>query len=219
VLLKPDLDRGNSVFDIRHRLAFNYVWEIPFFASRRDFVGALLRGWQLNGIWSFQTGAHWSPFSLDPPVLQPRDGFPGACESATFDPANCVNIGGDFNLDGESNDRPNAIANNFHPTHSQWSNGFNLPANFFSAPCLGCVGNLGRNTFVGPRYWNADASIFRNFSLADRFHLQFRAETFNVLNHANFLIGDNTSLHDPLFGSASGTAPPRNLQFGLKLSF
>src|SRR6202040_1270024 len=101
----------------------------------------------------------------------------------TFDAANCVNMGGDYNLDGEPNDRPNAIANNFHPTHSQWSDGFNLPANFFTAPCLGCVGNLGRNTFVGPGYWNADASIFRNFSLADRVHLQFRVEAFNVLNH------------------------------------
>jgi hypothetical protein len=40
-----------------------------------------------------------------------------------------------------------------------------------------------------------------------------------VLNHTNFLIGDNTSLHNPLFGSAGGTAPPRNLQFGLKLIF
>jgi hypothetical protein len=216
---KPNLDRGNSVFDIRHRLTFNYIWEIPFFANRGNFAGALLRGWQLNGIWSFQTGAHWSPFDPDPAVLQPRDGFPGACQSTTFDPANCVNIGGDYNLDGESNDRPNAIANSFHPTHSQWSDGFNLPANFFTAPCLGCVGNLGRNTFVGPGYWVADTSVFRNFSLAERFHLQFRAEAFNVLNHTNFLIGDNVSLHSPLFGSAGGTSPPRNLQFGLKLSF
>lgn len=149
----------------------------------------------------------------------PRQGFPGACESATFDPANCVNIGGDYNLDGESNDRPNAIANNFHATHSQWGDGFNLPENFFSAPCLGCVGNLGRNTFVGPGYWNGDVSLFRTFKVSDRIHLKFRAEAFNVLNHTNFLIGNNTALHDPLFGQASGSAPPRNLQLGLKLIF
>jgi Carboxypeptidase regulatory-like domain/TonB dependent receptor len=216
---QPSLDKGDSVFDIRHRLTFNYIWEIPFFVHRRDFVGALLRGWQLNGIWSFQTGAHWSPFNPAPAILQPRDGSPLACEAATFDPANCVNVGGDYNLDGESNDRPNAIANNFHPTHSQWADGFNLPENFFTAPCLGCVGNLGRNTFVGPGYWAADTSIFRNFSLSDRVRLQFRAEAFNVLNHTNFLIGNNTALHDPLFGQAGGTAPPRNLQLGLKLIF
>ena len=216
---QPSLDKGNSVFDIRHRLTFNYIWEIPFFVQRRDFVGALLRGWQLNGIWSFQTGAHWSPFNRDQAILQPREGSPLACEAATFDPANCMNVGGDYNLDGESNDRPNAIANNFHPTHSQWADGFNLPDNFFTAPCLGCVGNLGRNTFVGPGYWVADTSVFRSFSLSDRVRLQFRAEAFNVLNHTNFLIGNNAALHDPLFGQAGGTAPPRNLQFGLKLTF
>ena len=216
---QPYLDRGNSVFDVRHRLTFNYIWEIPFFASRNDFVGVLLRGWQLNGIWSFQTGTHWSPYNPAPAVLQPREGSPLACESATFDPANCVNIGGDYNLDGESNDRPNAVANNFHPTHSQWADGFNLPENFFTAPCLGCVGNLGRNTFVGPGFWQADISIFRNFRVSDRLSLQFRAEAFNVFNHTNFLIGNNRALHDPVFGQAGGTAPPRNLQFGLKLIF
>ena len=44
-------------------------------------------------------------------------------------------------------------------------------------------------------------------------------EAFNVFNHTNFLVGDNTSLHDPLFGIAGGTNPPRNLQFGLKVGF
>jgi hypothetical protein len=132
---------------------------------------------------------------------------------------NCVNEGGDYNLDGESNDRPNAIASNFHATHSQWVDGFNLPSNFFSAPCLGCVGNLGRNTFVGPGYWAVDTSLVKNIRVSERLHLQFRAEAFNVFNHTNFLLGNNTSLHDPLFGSAGGTNPPRNLQFGLKVSF
>jgi outer membrane receptor protein involved in Fe transport len=81
------------------------------------------------------------------------------------------------------------------------------------------VGNLGRNTFVGPGYWAADMSIFKNFRISERSHLQFRAEAFNIFNHTNFLVGDNTSLHDPFFGIAGGTNPPRNLQLGLKLSF
>jgi hypothetical protein len=72
---------------------------------------------------------------------------------------------------------------------------------------------------VGPGYWAADASIFKNFRVSERLRLQFRAEAFNVFNHTNFLIGDNVSLHDPIFGIAGGTLPPRNLQFGLKLSF
>ena len=216
---QPSLDRGDSVFDIRHRLTFNYVWQIPFFNNSAGVHASILTGWQLNGLWSFQGGAHWSPFSADQPKLEDRPGFPGACNPATFDPADCINTGGDFNLDGTTNDRPNALANNVHATHSQWANGFNLPANFFSAPCLACAGNLGRNTFVGPGYWSADVSLVKNFLLKEKFRLQFRAEAFNVFNHTNFLIGGNNNLRNPSFGAASGTAPPRNLQFGVKMAY
>ena len=215
---QPGLDRGNSVFDIRHRLTFNYVWVMPFFVDQNGLLANVLRGWQLNGIWSFQSGAHWSPFNKDPRHLQAKAISSDACNSESFDPTNCVNTGGDYNLDGESNDRPNAIANNVHATTAQWADGFNLPGNFFSAPCLGCVGNLGRNTFVGPSYWVGDISLFRNCQISEKVRLQLRIEAFNVLNHTNFLIGNNLTA-SPSFGQAGGTAPPRNLQFGLKLSF
>ena len=95
---------------------------------------------------------------------------------------------------------------------------FNLPSNFFSTPCLGCVGNLGRNTFVGPSYWDADVSLLKTFSITESVHMQFRMEAFNVFNHTNFLIGVN-DITNPIFGISGGTQPPRNLQFGLKLKF
>jgi hypothetical protein len=216
---QPGLDRGNSVFDIRHRLTFNYFWELPFFRNSHAMSATMFGGWQWNGIWSFQSGAHWSPFDLQTSSLVPTKGGPqDACNAATFDPQNCVNVGGDYNLDGEKNDRPNAMANHIHTTHAQWANGFNLPDNFFSAPCLGCVGNLGRNTFIGPNYWSADVSLSKTFALSDKFHVQFRAEAFNVFNHTNFLIGNN-NWRSPFFGMAGGAQAPRNLQFGLKLSF
>ncbi len=213
---QPQLDQGNSEFDIRHRVAGTYTWELPFFQSERNRLASVLRGWELNGILSAQTGAHWSPYNSNPALLQATS--PGACDTATFNAANCINMGGDYNLDGEANDRPNAIANIVHATHAQWADGFNLPSNFFSAPCLGCVGNLGRNTFVGPSYWDADVSLLKTFSISESVHLQLRIEAFNVFNHTNFLIGVN-DITSPLFGMSGGTQPPRNLQFGLKLKF
>ena len=226
----PKLDRGNSTFDIRHRLTFNFVGEMPFLRERHDLAGAVLAGWQLNGVFSLQTGAHWSPFrggAFSPgSKLEGAPGFPDACDPATFDPAHCINVRADYNLDGVANDRPNAIADHVDATQEQWANGFNLPDNFFSTPCLGCVGNLGRNTFVGPGYWNLDISLFKNFRLSDRFQLQFRAEAFNIFNHTNFQLGNasvgptgNNNLNSSQFGKAGGTFNPRNLQFGLKLSF
>ena len=213
---QPQLDRGNSEFDIRHRVVGTYTWELPFFRRQHSRFASTLAGWEINGIWSAQTGAHWSPYNPNPALLQ--ENSPGACNAATFVVANCVNIGGDYNLDGEANDRPNAIANAIHTTHAQWADGFNLPSNFFSTPCLGCVGNLGRNTFVGPSYWDADVSLLKTFSITESVHMQFRMEAFNVFNHTNFLIGVN-DITNPIFGISGGTQPPRNLQFGLKLKF
>jgi hypothetical protein len=73
---------------------------------------------------------------------------------------------------------------------------------------------------------NLDTSLFKNFRLSDRFRLQFRAEAFNILNHTNFQLGvpnvgptGSNRLNGPQFGKAGGTFSPRNLQFGLKLSF
>lgn len=225
----PSLDRGNAVFDIRQRLTFNYVWELPFFQKADGAVGMALGGWQWNGIWSFQSGAHWSPFRGGPfarPLLRDGNGKPGGpCAPASFDPTKCFNVGSDYNLDGAANDRPNAIANHVNATHAQWADGFNLPDEFFTAPCLGCVGNLGRNTFVGPGYWAVDTSVFKTFHLSDRFGLQFRAEAFNVFNHTNFQLAGAAgstgfnNLNNDRFGQASGTFNPRQLQFGLKLSF
>ena len=191
-------------------------------SKHRAWLKGLSSGWQLNGIWSFQTGAHWSPFRGGPfsfPDLE------GDCALPTFNPQTCHNLGSDYNLDGEANDRPNAIANHVNATHPQWADGFNLPANFFSAPCLGCVGNLGRNTFLGPGYWAADVSVFRKLKLSEAIHLELRGEAFNVMNHTNFQMGTSTgpsafnNLNNPLFGQAGGTFNARNLQLGAKVSF
>src|SRR5438094_3362716 len=129
--LMPGLDRGNSVFDVRHRLTFNYVWELPLFRNRTGFSKALLGGWQLNGIWSFQSGAHWTPFDSRPRRF--TELVPGACAANASgfvtDPANCLNTGGDYNLDRRANDRPNAAARNVNAAQDQWANGFSLQDN------------------------------------------------------------------------------------------
>jgi carboxypeptidase family protein len=213
----PGLDRSHSSFDVRHRLTISYVWDLPFFRHSNGLLKLGLADWQLNGLWAFQTGAHWTPYD-GRRVTNFDELAPGACEAPTFDPTKCVSTGGDYNLDGVANDRPNASADHVDATHKQWADGFNLPANFFTRPCLACAGNLARNTFVGPGYWAADISVFKNFKLRESVYFQFRAEAFNVLNHTNFEIGHN-QINDPLFGQAGGTQSPRNLQFAFKLIF
>ena len=45
---------------------------------------------------------------------------------------------------------------------------------------------MARGSFVGPRLTNVDTSLFKKFSINERWNLQFRAEVFNLFNHANF---------------------------------
>ena len=59
---------------------------------------------------------------------------------------------------------------------------------FFPTHACGCLGNLGRNTFVGPNFWSTDLTLSKNFKLTERFNLKFDAAAFNVFNRANFLL-------------------------------
>jgi hypothetical protein len=207
----PGLDRGNSIFDVRHRIVGNYVWELPWYKNNRSALGWIAGGWQLNGIVSYQSGAHWEPF----------------CNAAS----SC-----DYNGDGERNDRPDASALNYNPSRLEWTNGwtngpaFTTPCNTTlvsgppTASCAGSYGNEGRNTFVGPSYWTWDPSLFKNFKFTERVGLQFRAEMFNVLNKTNFQLpgakgSGNNNIKSPSFGQAGGTFNPRQIQLGLRLSF
>lgn len=213
----PNLDRGNSIYDIRHTLSFNYVWELPVFRNRGGVLEAVLGGWQFNGTMAYHTGAHWQPFCHGPR-------------------SSC-----DYNKDYEANDRPNSTIGSFGgATHDMWANGWgvdnqgsalpNTPWCYndagcaFQKPTPGNSGNLGRNTFSGPGYMSWNPSLFKNFKITEATRLEFRAESFNILNHTNFkLPGAESQFHDSIrdsaFGQAGGTFNPRNLQFGLKLTF
>jgi hypothetical protein len=225
----PGLDRGNSIYDIRQRLVASYLWEIPGYQSQHGVIGHILGGWSMNGIISRQTGAHWSPY------VRKYANLTGDCSQAGVNAGLCVNQGGDFNLDFERNDRPNAQATNISATHDQWANGFgsgykfdlgsgSSGNGFFTAPCLGCVASLGRNTFVGPAFVSWDTSLHKKIRITERLGMEFRAEAFNVLNHTNFQLpgahnATNNRITQANFGQAGTTFNPRQMQLGLKISF
>ncbi len=249
----PGLDRGNSIYDIRHRLVFNYVWQLPG-QNLKGPAGVIAGGWNLNGIWQFQSGAHWQPFTSSPAHLSEISGVddnpPGACTVADI-PDNCANYGGDFNLDHGRNDRPDSSVKGIKGiSHDAWANGWGATGGsivngsptvttsqgiVFSTPCLACVGSLGRNSFVGPGNWFADMTLSKTFKLTERVNMKFDANAFNVFNRANFILataggGANnkyaafsgaagTLVPIGNFGQAAGTLNPREMQFGVKLSF
>ena len=82
----------------------------------------------------------------------------------------------------------------------------------------GQFGNEGRNAVRGPGLATVDLSLFKNFAVTESSRVQFRAEVFNALNHANFMLPEN-DLASPEFGQILQAAPPRLLQLALKFIF
>jgi hypothetical protein len=89
---------------------------------------------------------------------------------------------------------------------------------------VGTYGNLGRGTFTGPGLADVDLSLFKTTAVTEKASLQFRAECFNVSNHANFgtpnaIMFSNGAI-SPSAGLITTTATTsRQIQFGLKLMF
>jgi hypothetical protein len=102
---------------------------------------------------------------------------------------------------------------------NQWFN-----PNAFMLPTAGTYGNLGRGVYSGPGLADVDFSLFKSTAITERTHLQFRAEFFNIGNHANFGTPNATVFSNgaisPTAGLITSTATTsRQIQFGLKLIF
>lgn len=191
-------ERGLAAFDTRQRLVNTVVYQLPFGRSQKYLrygVGSkVLGGWEISGIVTAQTGF---PYTIN---LRGDTAGVGAGTGGIFV-------------------RPIAVpGTTYQLPGNQMSTAryFNTAA--FTAPATGTLGNVGRNTLIGPGLFNADAVLVRHFRIKERMDLQFRAEFFNTLNHSNYtLVG--RILNDPTFGQVLSQADPRELQFGFKFTF
>jgi len=86
----------------------------------------------------------------------------------------------------------------------------------------GSTGNLPINFINGPMYFNWNMGFFRNFKMGESRNLQLRFEAFNVLNRANFFIGESSGMfnvNSTSFGRVTSTYDPRIVQFGARFDF
>jgi hypothetical protein len=111
--------------------------------------------------------------------------------------------------------RPNLVAdpNISKPTPSRF---FNSAA--FQVPEAGTFGNAGRNVIIGPGVQNVDVAFARSIRLSDTTRTQFRADFYNVFNHANFVAPPTMQnfADSSDFGALFVARSPRIVQFGLK---
>jgi hypothetical protein len=207
--LSSKLDYGNSILDIRHRIAATANYELPFGKNATSMLGrTFLKGWQANLIQVWQTG---TPFTI-------------------------INGSSVSNTVSGGNDRPNYLPQKGTTTPSGY---FFNPADFqvqqagtigvlqqcstpgcYTSPVFGPYQER-RQQFHGPHYRHLDVSLFKNFPIADKANVEFRVESFNLTNTSNFATPDAT-ITDQNFGkitSLLGSYTPRELQLALKLSF
>jgi hypothetical protein len=199
--------RGNSDFDARHNVSANWIYELPFGHGRyigRDMPGwadRIVGGWSFSGIWTWRTGF---PFSTSTGSFPVSNFYGGAAGT----PAVLTGSGAE-------------LSSSIHNENGTLQYFANPAAAFgqFSNPLGGQTGN--RNDLLGPSYWTLDAAVLKNIKLTERFHLQFRAEAFNLFNHENFNPPSANINAAGTFGVLTSTAGEgaRQMQFALRLEF
>lgn len=210
-------DRGLSDFDIRHRVTTNFFYAVPSAGAASApwtrVVSQIVGSWRVGGILSFRTGVPTTP-----QINIRRAGYlfaatrPNLLEGQSNNPTEGSSIGCGAAQTGQELGGPNLW---FDPC-------------VFDVPAAGTLGNLGRNTLIGPSVFNVDVSLQREFALGSNRRLQFRAEFFNLMNHPNFRTPTGNSLvlftgsgrFNPSAVRYTGTATTsRQTQFALRLSF
>ena len=188
---------GRSMFDARNRFVISYQWQLPFWNHPENWYQHVLGGWQLNGITTFMSG---TPFTV-------------------YDSTDVSLQGSAPEISGFSSNRPDVVGNpnNGPRTPQEW---FNTAAFQQLNPTTqaGQFGNEGRNIVQGPGLQEWDFSAFKNIPIRESKSLQFRAEFFNIFNHANFRLPDN-DISSPTFGEISESLPGRQVQLALKFYF
>ena len=220
--------RGLSDFNVSKNLTVNALWDVP--SPKSSFLGPagwMARGWQLGGIIQASSGV----------PLWPLDGVEGdPMGQLNSEPIAIPDRVSGCQLTFPSSGRhgslqyinPACLINAQAPNASFYST--NCDQRFAAPTCINLLGNLGRNTIIGPGLVNVDFSLVKNSKIpriSENFAVQFRAEFFNVFNHTNFAPPvDNLEALDPSgspvpgFGQIDATQTPnREIQFALKFTW
>jgi hypothetical protein len=199
---------GPAGFDRRHNLSLSFVYPLPTLGkdSGNAFTRQAVNGWQVSGIVSFISGG---PTPINYTFVNATD----------VTGANGIGIDSRVDLSCDPN-----------LGHGDTSFYRAFDTSCIHAPTkaeLG-IGNASKYPFVGPGVENFDISLFKNFNLgsSETRKLQFRLETYNTFNHAQFTTVDNNARFDSLgtqvsrsLGQYIGASPSRRVVLGLKFYF
>jgi hypothetical protein len=206
----PAVNYGLSNFNATSTFVGQVVYELPFGTGRQfalhGVADQIAGGWRVSSVFQWHSG---TPFN---PVIQ------GSV-------AEGIDPGLDSSFSAGSTLYPNLVGNPkvSNPTLGEW---FNPAA--YANPAPGTFGNSGRNSLIGPTFFNADFSIGKSFRLPrEGMRLEIRADMYDVFNHTNFANPDanvgytsNGVLADTTAGTiTSPVGGQRIIQVGARFSF
>jgi hypothetical protein len=223
------MGRGLSDFNIGRTLVLNGIWQLPSPKSLSGLTTWITSGWQLGSIYKASDGVPFTAtFGSDGDPLGLNSSDPWAFPNRLTGPG-CgwlINPGNPNNyIKTQCFAIPTAPAAAFYAA--------NCDPTFGSFPqCFNLRGNAGRNILIGPGTSNLDFSVFKNNQIkriSENFNVQFRAEFFNILNHANFavpILPDNVTIFDSTGSPVSSaglltstTTTSREIQFAIKITW
>jgi hypothetical protein len=196
----PRADWGPSNFNPARQFKANFSYDLPFgrgkaFAAHAGPIAdKLIGGWSWRGIITAQSGFPFTPLV-------------GSNQSNNGDSRNPDRVSINPNFTGA------AITG----SPNQWFN----PAAFL-LPASGTYGNAGRNILEGPGLINVDVSLSKTTGITERIKAEFRAECFNLVNHANFGLPVVATFASGAVSPTAGlitytSTTQRQIQLGLKL--
>jgi hypothetical protein len=189
-------NRGNSNFDVRNRIAWNFIYQIP--DSPGSGMKLLRNGWGFSGTVTVQAG---QPFHLNltddfngTGEFFPRPDLIAKPVYHEGDPANFLELSSfalPCTLDGNGTSAANCISINpaspdLTGAACDMTAGLNGGKN--TGGCINTMhfGTLGRNSLRGPHFRQFDFSLFKRTQLTERLNMELRFEGYNILNHPNF---------------------------------
>jgi carboxypeptidase family protein len=232
----PTVVKGPSDFNVTRNLVINALWQIQTPASFAGPAGWIARGWGIGGVFEASDGTPmWPLDGIDGDPMGQLNGAPIAIPDLVPGCDTTNPSAGRHGLLQYIN--PNCFINAVAPSSAFFNAAppFGCDKSFITPgmsplTCINLLGNLGRNSIIGPGLLNMDFSAVKDNhirALGETLDLQFRAEMFNILNRANFsaVPANNLEALDST-GSAVGKfgrldaplqVPNREIQFALKL--
>jgi hypothetical protein len=236
---QPGLERARANFDLSHAFKANFLYELPFgkghtWTPSSGLLNRLVSGWTMSSIFTWQSGAPFSILSGEGTLNRLSRSILTNTAYTTSTPPQIASQLEIYRLNGGVLlINPKFVGPDGRGAPNDALTCAPLVSGGFCNPQPGAVGNLPRNAFNGPAFFNWDLGILKGFPISESKKLEFRVEMFNAPNHPTFLVGDSTYavanpgaspsdmyINDPNFGVATRTAStPRVIQMGLSFLF